>query len=241
MTVGEDRRGHVDCLADGPFDRKAAAVDLRLNALDDDAAAQRVRDSGWLTAIVGFRTCGEPRVVRHQLSTDAASTARSRSDTRRRCRSGVTTLNRTTERPWSAYRAPPLYMRSTSCGSQVSKTRCHCCGPSIGGSVNGTLSPCPLSSTSSVSPVLGPPRSFTSSIALPDSSIPSVRVPAAFHAASSISRPPGDSHATSLTPPPRMLRPWKYFRRRSVGCARRKCTSLQTKSKSRCLAGSRLQ
>src|SRR5262249_51043662 len=117
VAVGEDARRHIDRLAHRALDRKASAVDLRLDALDDDPAREGVRNPGRLTALLGRGTCCEPRLVRHQLSTDAASMARPASDTRRRCRSGVSTLKRTTERPWSAYRAPPLYMRCTPCGS----------------------------------------------------------------------------------------------------------------------------
>ncbi|HXI30942.1 MAG TPA: hypothetical protein VNG89_21035 [Vicinamibacterales bacterium] len=36
MAIGEDRRRDVDGLADGALDRKAAAVDLWLDAFDDD-------------------------------------------------------------------------------------------------------------------------------------------------------------------------------------------------------------
>src|SRR6185503_6048251 len=76
-------------------------------------------------------------------------------------------------------------MRSALCGSAVSTTRCHWRSPSLAGSVNGTLSVWPFKSTSTESPVIGSPRSFTSSIAVPESSMPSVRTNPACHAASS--------------------------------------------------------
>jgi len=53
VSVGEDRRRHVDGLTDGPLDREAAAVDLRLDALDDDAAAECLGNCGLRIADCG--------------------------------------------------------------------------------------------------------------------------------------------------------------------------------------------
>jgi hypothetical protein len=46
VAIGEDRRRHVDRLVDGPLDRKAPAVDLRTNPLDDDTTRERCGNLG---------------------------------------------------------------------------------------------------------------------------------------------------------------------------------------------------
>jgi hypothetical protein len=61
VTVGEDVGAHRDALADGALDRKAASIDLRPDALDDDATAFPRQIGRALT----LRLNGGPRFV-HQ-------------------------------------------------------------------------------------------------------------------------------------------------------------------------------
>jgi hypothetical protein len=54
MSIGEDVGADGDMFADGSFDRKASAINLRPHMLDDDAAAR--------SSIVGPRDAGCSRI-----------------------------------------------------------------------------------------------------------------------------------------------------------------------------------
>ena len=115
-----------------------------------------------------------------------------------------------------------------------------CSLPSSAGSVNDILSVWPFSRTSTVSPVIGSPRSFTSSIAVPDSSMPSVRTEPVCHDCvvhlAAVRREPGDVLSRRGC-----SAPGSTCGAESVGCARLKSTSFRAKSSSVCLSSSRFQ